>query len=187
MKKLILLLGVMLVTISANAQFVLTPDGLRSSENIEQDYIVIEADDKTASELYLISLANVRKFFVEYKHVAYRVTDKMITVKAEIPYCIGRTKRKTPWCLHLSLVIEVKDGRVKINAPNIKSIQTYNGEMVMFVRKERVIFVGRANIYYIYNKGGKLKSKQAKETLENTVNSIFSDLIGELTATNEDW
>jgi len=63
MKKLILLSVIFVCSYSYGQTFVLTPNGLRDSLNLENNYVVVNIEGKTAKQLYDNSMKYISKNF----------------------------------------------------------------------------------------------------------------------------
>lgn len=187
MKKNILLIFMTLLTANTFSQsLVVTQEGFRDESNLDNNYVVLEFENKDAEDLYNSA--------VKYISLNYKNPDEVISGQVENDFIKYNTyvsnfpEAKSAW-VNLDLntkyttLLSFKDNKVKyeivsINMENIDGI--------------RLAFTGSAwdGNHTIYNKKGKLKKEDAKTQLEsyfnNDIQSVLSALNGE-SSSEDDW
>lgn len=186
MKKLILLSLVLLISICLNAQeFEVTPDGMKDKINTENDYLVIEAPNKSAQELYQNAL--------KYIHQTYKNPEEVLKGQIENEYLKFETHApqflmvknsgvKLLVSANYTTELRFKDGKVKYDLPVLEMTADNGGYPVTF---QGSIWNG----YPIYKKNGQLIREDAKTTIENYFNtqvSMLSDVFLDKN-TEDEW
>ena len=157
---------------SYGQRLVVTPDGLRDSNNIEQSYVVIEIEGKSAKLLF----ENAKKYIIQtYKNPDFvqkgAIDNEYIKFETYVP-CItiinlGLSKLK----YDAKYVTELyfKDGKVKYEIISLE-IET-DGVPLNFTPK------GALGGWYIYNKKGILKQENSKQEIEIYFNLFYLCII----------
>ena len=125
MKKILLFMAVMMAAVYMNAQtakfegFVISKNGYFEATNGE-DYIIYPFNGKNAHEIYQIICTNVAKVYDSPKDVMSTVDDTSITIHAFTGNMIPQSSFMGIKYFYEGLYniqIEIRDGRVKANAP----------------------------------------------------------------------
>ena len=178
----------LLFYLSNFSQIVVTPDGLKDSENLENNYIVLEIEGKLQNELYNNA--------IKYINENYKNPNEVITAKTENEYLkfdtyipqmfyYNNSGAKIPIDTKYTIELKFKDEKVKYE---IVSIEMYNFNANL----NKNIFVlfsgGLFDGYIIYKKNGNLFKEDTKLTIEKYFNSEITKLKEYLTGKiEENW
>ena len=178
--------AMLVLTLNCFSQkLVITKDGFRDSSNLNNGYVVINVDGKTAKQLFDNAIVFVNK--------AYKNPDKVITGKidttslaingyADILIKIttmpnGKPRKKeisTILCSTYNIQLSFKNNKVKFEIIDIDFYwNTYNG-------KENLYFQGTKGLYGatgIYDADGNLKLLDYKACIENYFNGYIQSLM----------
>jgi hypothetical protein len=169
--------------VSFGQKIVVTPNGLRDSENSDKTFVVIDAEGKTSKQLYDNSIKYVNK--------NYKNPDHVIKSKIEGEYLrfithvdnfliIYNGGVKVSVDVDYTIDLSFKDSKVKFE---ISEINMYGGDFP-------VLFTGGAfDGYPIYNKKLDLKRPETKTDIENYFNLKIKSLSNFLLEVNteEKW
>lgn len=172
MKRIILFALIAISTISYGQKLVVTPTGLKNTDELEKTFVVINADGKTAKELYDNGLKYINK--------NYKNPDDVIKGKTEGEYLkfithvenfliIKNTGAKIQIDADYTCELSFKDGKVKFEIISLDMPADKGGFKVLFTG-------GAFDGYPIYNKKGDLKRPETKSEIENYFNSQISTL-----------
>lgn len=128
---LIMLLG--LTSIFGYAQkFEITSNGVFNKEDHSKSFVVIEAQDKTASEIKDVLVNTLSKMYAHPDKVISVVGDNVIVVNGSAPTIFteygtrqglnGTTSYTTDYSVDYSYRIEIKDNRIRVNAPTFSNL-----------------------------------------------------------------
>lgn len=134
MKRLLLSL-LMLTSITANAQFLLTSTGFVDSQNLNKSYVVLESSGKTQQELYVAT----KTFIISNYNSPKNVMSENLPFSLSI---LGAKDLVTPTLgmpmeheLCYKIVFTFKDNRIKVE-PYLVSCTTAGGlDVVLFNKK----------------------------------------------------
>ena len=124
------------VVVQANAQaefngFTISADGhYRAADG--KDYIIYQFDGKSAKDIYTLICSNVSKVYNSPQSVMSTVENSSVAIHAfadDILYQKSYLGIKFFYEGTYNLLIEIKDGRVKINAPSF-GMQTGQSETI---------------------------------------------------------
>lgn len=136
MKKATLLLIMLSVTVLSFSQgsvnFSVTKYGSYEVPYSSNNYYVITFPNQTQSQLYTSALMAVTRDFVSAKDVVSKVDNVMISVNAVHRFTERYSAFSLTYDVNYTFQMEFKDGRVRINAPQIISIKDQYGERVSF-------------------------------------------------------
>jgi len=125
--KQVCLLLALVFSIGLNAQnivnFSLSSDGTFSTED-KKTYSVVEYKGKTAQELYNMIKANVLTLYNTPKNVLNEIEPTNITIRAVsnvLHSTFGFGSGFTEYAAKYTLVFQFKDGKKRVNAPEIDS------------------------------------------------------------------
>lgn len=109
---------------------VTAPDGKYVIENSDKNYYVFHYEGQTKEQLYAKTLVGVTKTFVSAKDVVTKVENTMISINANKvnSYLIGNMF-PTQNTINYNLEFEFKDGKIKVNAPEIICVKDKNGKV----------------------------------------------------------
>jgi hypothetical protein len=174
MKKLFLFLLLSFISLSSFAQvFVLNPDGLADSKNVENDFLVIPIEGKSAAELYSATKSYIHqkiknpkfaiKADVEDEYIRYDMLVPQITV-------IKKMGVKLIAQAHFSVEIRFKDNRIRYNIIDLR--------FPFEDSDKEIVLVGHNwGSWHFFDKNGKVKLKDQKVQVETFFNNEVNDLI----------
>lgn len=178
---------ILLISICLNAQeFEVTPDGMRDKANLENDYLVIEAPDKSAQELYQNALKYIHQTYKNPKEVIKGQTEnEYLRFETYAPQFLMVKNSGAKLMVSATYTTEVrfKDGKVKYEFPELEMTADNGGRPVMF---QGSIWSG----FPIYKNNGKLKRQDAKTTIEDYFNvqvSMLSDMLLDKKTEEDEW
>ena len=179
------------VVVQANAQaefngFTISSDGhYRAADG--KDYIIYQFDGKSAKDIYTLICSNVSKVYNSPQSVMSTVENSSVAIHAfadDILYQKSYLGIKFFYEGTYNLLIEIKDGRVKINAPSF-GMQTGQSETINRTKTAENILTD------FFDKKGRLKGNRViwKHYAEQRINSIYKTLLGlgNTKDTNNDW
>tara|TARA_R110002033_G_scaffold19214_1_gene49631 strand:+ start:656 stop:1204 length:549 start_codon:yes stop_codon:yes gene_type:complete len=179
-----LVFAVLLITAtSLSAQtFELTPTGFKAAEN---EYLVVDVSNKTAAELFLITKLYLTKTYKSSKDVMSLVDNKMITLNGYQPKSVRRTSMHR-FDMSYNITIQFKDGKVRFDAPTF-NLTAYNKHPQTLHLYWPKFSLDGSNLG-IYGKKNKLKSKKAKQDLEDFFNGMIKQLTTDYkNESKDDW
>ncbi|WP_425628850.1 hypothetical protein [Cellulophaga lytica] len=160
--------------------FTLTPEGFT---NAEHNYIVVETPG-TQAELYKKTMIYLTGLYKNADKALSTVENEIITINGYAPNSIHRNSMHV-FNMDYTLVLKFKDGKIKIEAPNILLTTYTTQKQTLHISWLKTSLTG-VNLG-IFGKKGKLKSKKAKADLENYFNSIVTDFKAHLNEDKTDW
>lgn len=164
----------------------LKPDGFATAGG--KAYYVIEVPGASQQQLFEAVERRIQTSFGSFrdrivtdpgKEIVFQATDRQ-----------GLNYYGKDYDITFQAGFEFKEGKIKVNAPVIRSIRSFNPRVdsaatVLAVKSPgTVIFLNRN--YFVYDKKGKLKNRQLKEMLETVFNQ---ELLAPLLAVKhtEEW
>lgn len=189
MKKL-LIFGALIIAFATNAQKVtVTTTGIKSESDVTKDYVVIDAPNKTAADLYNNILKYIQK--------TYKNPDAVLKGKVENDYFRFETYKpsavlakagmsKAVFSVKFVTQIDFKDGKAKVTFNNIEYIGPSESAIPLHLHYQGGAFDG----YVIYNKKGEVKDQSAKTQIEDYFNGQILELSNALNgvdASKEGW
>lgn len=188
MNKLFSILLLTLITVSMSAQqskqsliwFEIQKGGYFSTQD-GKDYLIYNAEGKTAKELYEMVCVNVSKTYQSPKTVMSSVEDKSISIRAKTTSCLYKNflGMKVYYEVYYNLLFEFKDGKIKISAPVINSM--YEGQT------KQVYFSKVAKSYFNSDGTVKKKSIECKRSAEVYFCLLIGELVGAQETKDDDW
>lgn len=182
MKRILSLLLLSVITVGANAQkdstkaiwFSIQKEGYFAADD-GKDYIIYHQEGKTAKELYDMVCVNANRIYNMPQRVMSTVEGKSVSIRAYSNTCMyNYFMGKFFYEVCYNLLFEFKDGKIKILAPVISS-----------VNHGKTSFRNVVKYYYDY-KGKMTKSgKQRKEHTENYFDQLIAEIIGK--SQKNDW
>ena len=191
MRKYILLLFTF-IAINTNAQrFVLTAYGFVDSTNINNDYIIVPFEEKKQMEIFNLAMTAIGKNFVSPKDRISKVEYSQISLNGIIPAVTYENwMGKVYYDLNYNLILEFKDGKMKINSPIINDIvrdAPFGAKKHLFLSESERNSAISGN-KSLFKKNGKVKEKKHKENIENSINSLVSRIVTDMNNTKDsDW
>lgn len=159
--------------------YVVTPEGLVDATNPDNSYVVIQAEGKTASELYANAIKYINKSYkspenvikgkVEGEHLSY------ITHVSEF-LLYNNTGAKILIAADFTTTLNFKDGKVKFEISELLMANSQGFQLK---------FMGNIfKTYVVYNPKGQLRKPETKADIENyfngTIKTLTSHLLGEI-------
>lgn len=193
MKKLLLIIPVLLISMYVNAQeFVLTSNGFMDSANLEKDYVVVPFDGKKQQEIFDLALAAINKVGTIRINGLNKVEYSQISVNGILPHVSHRGALGKRWYfdMNFNITIEVKDNKLKINAPQIIEIkqEAALGDVYIFISsKEKK---GSLTDIALFYKNGKNNPNhnQHRLNIEAATNNLIASIINLMTENkSDDW
>ncbi|WP_300601795.1 hypothetical protein [Niabella sp.] len=183
--RLLLVLSVLLLS-ESHAQFLLKPEGFVTAQG--KGYYVVEVPGATQQQLFEAVERRVQTSFGAYRDRIATDSSKEIIFQATDRQALNYSGRS--YDVTFQAGFEFKDGKIKVNAPVIKSIRSFNppADSVVFVlgikSQEALIFQSWHS--FVYDKKDKLRNRLLKETLESFVNKrMLTPLLA--VRTSEEW
>ena len=179
------------VVVQAKAQvafhgFTITADGYYRAPD-GKDYIVYPFEGKSASEIYSLICTNVARVYNSPKRVMSSVENTSVAIHAyadDILYQKSYLGIKFFYEGTYNLLIEIKDGRVKVNAPSF-GMQTGQSETINRIKTAEKILSD------FFDKNGRVRENRTvwKIYAERRINGIYESLLGldNQGKTNNDW
>ena len=183
MKNLILLSLIVLSTLTYGQSLSVTPNGLVDSQNNEKKFVVINAEGKTASQLYDNAVKYINKTYKSPEDVIKGKTEgeylKFITHVSNF-LVVNNSGAKIMIDANYTIELNFKEGKAKFEIIELDMYAQTGGY--------KVIFSGGAfDGYPIYNKKGTLKRPDTKNEIETYFNSQINSIAGILQGkSNED-
>jgi len=188
MKKVFLSLLVVFMALGVQSQsYVVTPDGLRDSKDQSKDYLILECEGLTASQIYNNA--------IKYINENYKSPEDVIKAKSEGEYFRFETYAPAFMNYKNSGIVNVP-----IDATYMTELRFKNGkvrfEIIDLVMRNPeynndMLFSGGAmSGYIIFNRKGKLKKPQEKSDLEEYFNyqvKKLSDYLNGGSTTDDNW
>ena len=192
MRKYILLLFTF-IAINTNAQkFELTAYGFVDSTNINNNYIIVPFEGKSQKDIYNLALSALGKTFVSPKDRISHVEYSQLNLNGIIANAtnLNRMGMKLYFDLYYNIILEFKDGRMKINGPIINNIvrdAPFGSKHYIFLTEsERGSAISGHKA--LFKKNGKVNEKKHVENIEKAMNSLISRIVTEMNNTkNSDW
>lgn len=185
MKNLILIYFITFSSIAFGQKLSVNPNGLRDEANTNNPYVVIEAEGKSAKQLYDNALNHINK--------SYKNPENVIKVKTEGEYIrfnthvssfifVNNAGVKIPINVNYTIELSFKDGKAKLEVVDLDMYSETGGYKVLFTG-------GAFDGYPIYNKKGELKRPDTKSDIEtyfnSQIDSIKASLLG--ISAKDDW
>lgn len=152
-----------------------------------KDYIIYPFKGKSANEIYSLICSNVAKVYNSPQRVMSAVENTSVAIHAfadDILYQKSYLGLKFFYEGTYNLLIEIKDGRVKVNAPSF-GMQTGQSETINRTKTAEKILSD------FFDRKGRLKENRTiwKPYAEQRINSIYKTLLGidSTNKTNNDW
>jgi transcription initiation factor IIF auxiliary subunit len=161
----------------------LTPNGFFNLQNTSQDFVVLEVDGNTQSELYQKVLLFLHSTYNSPKDVISQVEPVSITINGWSGKAIRRNSMHA-FDMGYSINFQFKDNKIRVSAPTF-DLTTFTDKTQRLELVANNSFTG--SVLGIYNTKGTLKSEHAKNDLETHFNEFIQALNTSLKSSSEDW
>ncbi len=184
MKKILFFITICFTTINTvSAQFSLTPKGFINLDSPDKNYVVYEFEGKNQHEIYDAAMAYLFSIYVNPDMVLSSSNNSSITINALSTSAIQFAKKV--YCdIRYSISLQIKDGKLRINAPHVVSMRNTALNMNCFIQ-------GRELFYKtcVFNLKGKLLNEMALHSLESFFEKYISDLLDGIQTQNnsDEW
>ena len=178
--KQVCLLFALIISIGLNAQnivnFSLSSDGTFSTKD-KKNYTVVEFEGKTAQELYNMIKANVLTLYNSPQNVLNEIEPTNITIRAvsNVLYgTFGFGSGFTEYSAKYTLVFLFKDGKIRVNAPEIERDLIVNASGFPYPKT----FTSLIGDWF--DKNGVIKKRKRENVLkiESQFNYLINYLLG---------
>lgn len=164
---------------SANGKFKFTRLGFKNTSD-EKDYVVITIEGKSTADIKSSVVSSLSSMYSNPNKVISIIGDNLINVTAYAPNVfIGSfAGNNVYYSFTYNIKIEIKDGKIKVDAPafsNITAREVYMGQTL------RNDYIDTSDLYYELSKT--LEQKQAE--VANFFNSHITKIVSGLS--NSDW
>jgi hypothetical protein len=192
---LVILAFTISVKIIAQNVFELTENGF-IDKSTEKDFIVLNFENSSASELLEKIQTAIKQKSTSQNLNVEKIDDAQLSVSDFIP---GFTKTDKfagsayLFDLTYKIIIEFRDGRIKINAPvfEISSKNEFKNKneflLSMGLKGKNDIWSNDHKKFFIFNEKGKLVEKKTKAKLETLFNNYLNIIVSGTKPQNEDW
>lgn len=169
-----------LFAISANAQWVITPDGVLVDPTTNKPYKVIEREG-TASELYKEMLKNVHSLFTNPDNVLSTIENEMISIRGRAPEITvtGGIFRGTIAPL-ISMKIEFKENRMRVSAQWVGVSWMDQRDIDPYT----LLVVGALKCF---NKDGEIKSEKRYDAYNEQASRFIETILNAHSKADDDW
>lgn len=184
MRKVLLLMIVMSFPICGFSQLCFKECNIQFCEN-NPEYMVKEFQGLSAERLY----GDVKNFIVS----SFKSSKNVLSESGEILSVNGVSYRdayikymgtKLRLIIDYTLIVKVKDGKIRIDTPVINSIKTdTNPEQVVYVKKGS----NSMRTFYVYKKNGDIRYKDFEPTVLDYFNKFINNLIAAIGSPDNDW
>ena len=180
MKKLFFTTLLMVTSLSFSQKFEVIPTGLKDSDDKSKSFLIIQAEGKTANELYNEAIKYINKNYKNPEEVIKgNVNGEYLRFNTYAPNFIvlNNSGAKIPFNTKYTTELSFKDGRVKYEIINLEIVND---------SKYNLNFTGGGLSYFIYNKKGELKREKEKESIESYFNQNIENLKNSLSGKSND-
>ena len=116
----------------SNVNFSVTKNGTYEVPYSSNDYYVITFPNHSQSQLYTSALLAITRDFVSAKDIVSKVENEMVSVNAIHRFTESYGAFSLTYDVNYTFEMEFRDGRVRINAPQIVRITDQYGDRVSF-------------------------------------------------------
>lgn len=184
MKKTLLFIVICFAAIqTTSAQFSLTPNGFINPDSPDNNYVVYEFTGKSQQEIYDAAIAYLYSIYVNPDAVLSTAQNNSITINAFTNNAIQFAKKV--YCdMTYSLSLQIKDGKLRINAPYVVSMRNSALDLDCYVRGRELFFKT-----CVFNLKGKLLNEMALNSLEAFFENYISNLLTGIKAqdNSDEW
>lgn len=192
MKKKLILLVALMPLFALAQKFEMVPGTFVNADDTTKNYVVVELEG-TQAELYQKAKTALTMIYNSPKDVmSYNEPDVIIangyTEDAAIMKRMGMTFAHG---MHYRMQFMFKDGRIRINAPQVDKADYYNPSSHKVTSS--IYFTegsgGMSGDTYIWDKKGKLKQDKIKKSVEDYFNALIATFISKMkdSSSDADW
>lgn len=184
MKKVLLLISLMSLCITANAQFTVTKDGIKPIT--DKEYYVVDVAGKTSEELYNNVLSYIVANFQNPDAVANKLEGQMINLHGNFPEAMpcqeAMGKISCFADVELNLVMYFKDGRIRFDSPTIHSMichsrKTNYGNYWTYYFYAPAAAGQLTGDFSLFKKNGEVKNEIAVNGLNTFINNLITEIV----------
>lgn len=177
MKKLFILL-MLLPFLGFSQKLKLSPNGFVNSTDSTKNYIVLDFEGKSKSDLYKASQLYFSKIYVNPKEVMTLIDGESITLNGIDKQAIKMKflYLNPSWDVNYTSNYEFKDNKVKVSI-HINRISAMVGSNPPTVK----------NSFDFFNKKGVLTNDKGAKSVEDYFNSVLDKYIIGINAKNDNW
>ena len=183
MRSFLTIAAVLFTSYVFSQKLVVTPVGLRDESDNEKTYIVLNIENKKASELYINALKYINKNYKNPEKVILgKVENESLKFATFVSsfIVVQNSFIKVPIDAEYNIQLDFKDGKIKFELQNLDMYYSADG------KKTRVLYTGGAlEGYSIFNKKGDLKREDTKIAIEGYFNNTISKLTEFLSGKSE--
>lgn len=183
MKHLSIVIVLLLITFSAKAQFVLTPNGFVTDD--DKNFYVLNFEGKSQQELYdAVEIWAGGRYASPKDVVSPSLNAAQITINAVVDKLTYMPKRviSVPIDVNYTFQILFKDNKIRFNVPIINRMDA-EGQVEQQLYLVRPSIVGDG----IFSKSGKLLDQLSKYKLEKHFNDIVEEVRRLVSGLDEEW
>lgn len=176
----------MLCAIPLKAQFSLTPDGFVNPKTPGKNYVVYEFYDMSQQEIFDAAVSYLYSIYVNPDSVLSMSGNSSITINGLGKNAI-QIDRRSFYDIKYTISIQIREGRMRINAPYIVSMDNPNNAPYNY---NEFYLIG---LGYFKNGVFNKKGKVINETALFSIETFFEDYISRLRngifsgSNEEDW
>lgn len=174
------------VALASSAQYIVTPEGLKTTQADEKDYYVIEAPELSQADLYSKTIKFISTIYNSPKDViSGQIENELLTIT-------GLETIFADFDVRYKLNFQFKEGRVRYDMPQIISMRKFQDgkELNLTFSKQKPSL----NTVWIFNDKGELRGMlipEYKKDLEKLFNSLYNSyeafIKGEITKEEDEW
>ena len=191
-KCLLIVISLFSCVLYAKAQsFELTAKGFVNSSQQEVNYIIIPFEGKSQTEIFNMALAAIGKNFVSPQNVINKVEYSQININGLLE---NVTQRKPmgmvlPFDMKFNLILEFKDGKMKLNAPIIRDIEQQGfADVHIYLTTAERGSTFLVHNFALFKNNGKVNEKKHKENIQEATNNLIASILNDMNAVeNADW
>lgn len=185
MKKLIYFLFTLILSINAQAQFVLTPNNFVLESDNSKSSLVIPFEGTSLHELYKYTKSYLESVFNNPQKVLNCTEDEQITVDWEgSDFSVSGGWSWAKYAVNYKYTIEFKDGKIRF-IPYFKYVLQHGGQS----SGNQIDLVGTnfaVGKNVVFNNKGKCVFKKAKDRAESETNGFVNDLTAAIKKAKQD-
>ena len=183
---------------ACNAQFKLTIDGFKNQTDKAKDFVVFPHEGVPTKELYTKVLKFINETYRSPKNVINGVEPDMITIEGYQPSCISLDKPKKflgerysisgGYDIKYNVIVRIKDGRIRVDAPTFECTQINNGRTSRLVLTGSNGGLGTEVRVGLFKKNGNPSRECAISMIEDFFNTLCNGMEKSINdKVKEDW
>ena len=165
---------------SANGKFKFTDIGFKNNFD-GKDYVVITADGKSSVDIKSSVVSSVSSMYSNPSKVISTIGDHIINVTAYAPnvFIVPFAGNNVYYSFTYNIKIEVKDGKIKVDAPSFSNITAREVFMGQTLRND---YIDTSDLNYYLSKTIEQKQTEVADIFNSHISKIVSGL-----SSNSDW